>query len=166
MELAHASDSQSRQENPNPSLTTGAFGPVRVRVARILRDDLPVLLRFAQAAVYVAGPSGSPRLLASVGDPPRREPAELEAPNRLRAALHRAPKAATEAFKVHFGAADGESAGEALVVPLVPRGRPGPALGALVVYRTAPTWTPEEVAHTFETVRFILRALGGSGRLA
>lgn len=132
------------------ALTTG---PARARVARILRDDLPLLVRFSRAAVFFPGPSGRPRLLASTGDPST----EIEGPSRLRVALvaaggDRGPRT------VRFEADEREGDGEALVVPLS-------IGGALVVYREG-RCTGDDVRHAVATARFVSRALAWSAVFA
>jgi hypothetical protein len=121
-------------------------GPARARLARILREDLG--LGYARAGVFLPGPSGRPRLLASAGI---RE-AELEIPRRLRLALSSAGSMA-EPRTVAFPPEGAEPAGEALVVPLVAR-------GALVLYRPGPSWTVEEVSLASRAAHLVLRELG------
>ncbi len=141
-------------------LSAVTLEPARARIARILRDDLPLVLRFSRAAVFIPGPSGRPRLLASTGVGPV---AELDGPSRLRVAL-----IASECGEkpgspvprtVAFTADDQEVAGEALVVPL-------PVGGALVVYRSGTRFSSEEVKHAVATARFVARALAWSAVFA
>ncbi len=124
-------------------------GPARARVARILRDDLPLVVRFTQAAVFLPGPSG-PRLLATTESD--------GGPSRLRAAL--VATASSPAPRTVSFSADGKRpAGEALVVSLS-------IGGALVVYREGGRWSADEVRHAVATARFVARALAWSAVFA
>ncbi len=135
-----------------PSALT--VGPARARVARILRDDLPLVLRFSRAAVFLPGPLGRPRLLASAGETVR----DGEEPSRMRRAVVSADAARGPAA-VAFGADGGEPSGEALVVPLS-------IGGALVVYRDRDGFAAAELRHAATTARLVARALAWSAAVS
>ena len=133
----------------------GVSGPQVARIARILREDLPGLVRFQRAAVFVAGPTGRPRLIASAGrdDDARSGSAEVaavEAPDRLRAALQ-----GRLGVVAPYRVADRE--GEALVLPFA---TPGEGWrGALVLFSPTHRWSREDLGRAVGTVRLVERAL-------
>jgi hypothetical protein len=130
-------------------LTGLESSPSRARIARILRDDLPMLLRFRRAAVYLAGPSGHPRLLTSIGD---AAPTDGETPSRLRAAALQAANA-HHSLKVDFPEDRLEGEGAAIVVPLA-------RSATFVVYRDKQPWSEDEVVKAVAAARLISWALG------
>jgi hypothetical protein len=121
---------------------------------RLLRGPVAQTLRFDRAGVYVTGPTGGPRLVASSTE--LDAPVEATGPSPLREAAARAAAERGGApFTIHFSGA------RPACVLVIPIRRAGQWLGSLVVFRFGPAFTDEDHLQGVANARLVARVLAG-----